>query len=137
MTSTRRIPSMYVDQVAWLVLESIERVITEPLPEDTGVLVLSTHATRDTMEQLAGMAQNGQISPLRFAGANPGAIAGLPCLRLGLRGPSLLLTSDPERSLPVAQVVARSWLRSGAASRVVLSVHRGDEVRTEVFGASG
>ncbi|WP_165956521.1 beta-ketoacyl synthase N-terminal-like domain-containing protein [Kribbella antibiotica] len=136
--SARRIPSMYVDPVAWLVLESIEQAISHPLPDDVGVLVISTYATLATMTELSGTAASGRVSPLRFAGASPGGAASLACLVHGFRGPSLLLTSDPARSRPVALTVAQSWLSSGAASCVVLSVHTvdsGHAVHTVVLGA--
>ncbi|GAB3838675.1 beta-ketoacyl synthase N-terminal-like domain-containing protein [Kribbella italica] len=142
--STRRIPSLYVDPVAWLLLESAERAIGNNLDDVRGevaVLVVSTYATLDTMAGIAGTATSGRVSPLRFAGASPGGAASLTCLVHGFRGPSLLLTSGPESSWPVAVTMARSWLRTGAAVRVILSVHTvdaeaGHQVRSVVVGAS-
>ncbi|ONI86952.1 hypothetical protein ALI144C_09880 [Actinosynnema sp. ALI-1.44] len=124
----RRIPSMYVDPVAWLVLAAIDAALAEcpdsvqKSPDDVAVILISTHATRDTMAEIAG----GRLSPLRFAGASPGGAASLACRVHGFRGPSLLLTTGPQVGRQTALTVAQSWLRTGAAAHVVLSAHTTD-----------
>jgi hypothetical protein len=57
----------------------------------------------------------------------------------GLRGPTLVITTDPADGVPAARTMARHWLRTGAASHVVVAVHdhdpmRGHEVQCVVVG---
>ena len=49
-----------------------------------------------TLTAIAGTAARGFVSPLRFAGANPGVLAGLACIRWKLRGPSLTFAMAPD-----------------------------------------
>lgn len=142
----RRIPSMYVDPVAWLVLEAVDEALVacadtvRQSPDDVAVILVSTHATRDTMAEIAAATPSGRLSPLRFAGASPGGAASLACVVHGFRGPSLLLTTELPHGWPAALTIARSWLRTGAARYVVLSAHttdaqHGHRVRSVVLGA--
>lgn len=140
----RRIPSMYVDPVAWLVLEAVDDALTHcpdavvRSPDGVAVVLVSAYATQHTMREIADAVPSGRLSPLRFAGANPGGAAGLACVLHGFRGPSLIVTNEPVRGWPAALTAARSWLRTGAATSIVLSAHMADaqhghRVRTVVL----
>jgi Beta-ketoacyl synthase, N-terminal domain len=119
-------PSMFADPVGWLVAEVVQAqlaTVRAADPEHTGLVVVSEIATAETMGRLAVTARAGRVSPIRFAGANPGVVAGLACIRSGLRGPALLLTMAPAAGLPVAAMMARAWLRDGAATGVLVVEH--------------
>ncbi|KUL36309.1 polyketide synthase [Streptomyces sp. NRRL F-4489] len=123
----RNKPSFYADPVAWLVAETVDRALADcaaaPVPdaaEDTGILVMSATGTRRTMRRIAGSVPRSRVSPLRFAGANPGVLAGLPALRHGLRGPSLLLAAHPDDATPAAFTVIGGWFADGHARHVFL-----------------
>lgn len=127
-TFSRNSSSRYADPVAWLAVEAARRAL-ERTPavldarEDTAVLAVSEHGTLGTMRGIAARMRAGRISPLRFAGANPGLLAGLVCLEWGLRGPSLALTMPAALGVDTAQVVADGWLRRGQARYVLLLTH--------------
>ncbi|MET9115247.1 coronafacic acid synthetase [Streptomyces longwoodensis] len=132
LTAVRsRIPSLYADPLAWLVADAAESALTQcatevlAAREDVAVILVSAHCTLHTMDAMARSLPAPRVSPLRFAGANPGSAGSLLCLLHGFKGSSLTLSMTPEDGLPAARTVARSWLRSGAASFVVLCTHRG------------
>ncbi|MFG2225080.1 polyketide synthase [Streptomyces sp. NPDC048644] len=120
-------PSFYADPAAWLVAETVDRALAdcaEPVldaADDTGIVVMSASGTERTMRRIAGSVPRSRVSPLRFAGANPGVLAGLPALRHGLRGPSLLLAAHPDRVAPVAFTVIEGWLADGHTRHVLLA----------------
>ncbi|MEV6923828.1 beta-ketoacyl synthase N-terminal-like domain-containing protein [Dactylosporangium sp. NPDC051485] len=125
-------PSFYADPVSWLVADAIgqaaeqagTRDLATPAQRDTvAVITMSEHCTLDTIRTLAAEVQAGRVSPLRFAGANPGVVSALPGLLLGFRGPSLTLSMSPSDALSVALIVARSWLEDGHADRAAIAAH--------------
>lgn len=126
----RRIPSVYADPVAWLILAGVEQSIADcsediaAVADSVGHIVVSDVCTCHTMRDLANTIADGHLSPLRFSGANPGAICGLSCHVLRLRGPSATLSMRPADGLPAAVAIGRMWLRQRAAEFVVLSAHR-------------
>lgn len=126
----RQRPSLYADPVAWLVLDAVDHAVRgsaeQPAPESTGHIVVSDHCTGHTMRQIAGGLTTGRISPLRFSGANPGAVCGFTCQLRGFTGPSATLSMAPETGLPVALALARAWLSGGAATHVLVSSHHVD-----------
>lgn len=122
--------SFYADPVAWLVADAVGTALaaagsSEPTAgTDVGVVAVSEHATAHTMREVATSVQGrGRVSPLRFAGAAPGSVAGLACIVHGLRGPSLLLSMSPGAARPAVAVLARDWL-GGLCTRVVVAEHR-------------
>ena len=125
----RRIPSLYADPASWAVLEAVDALWAgcpdevRAAPRTTAMVLVSTHATADTMVAIARAVPGGRLSPLRFAGASAGGPISLVCLVHGLRGPTLTITTDPADGVPAAGTMARHWLRTGAASHVVLGVH--------------
>lgn len=139
-TPHRRIPSRYADPASWAVLAAVDELWAgrpddlRPAAGTTAMVVVSTYGTTDTMTAIAGMVPGGRLSPLRFAGASAGGLASLACMVHGLRGPALVITTDPADGLPAARSMARHWLHTGAASHVLIADHdhdplRGHEVR--------
>ncbi|MEU2872235.1 polyketide synthase [Streptomyces olivoreticuli] len=120
-------PSFYADPAAWLVAETVDRALAdcaEPVldaADDTGIVVMSAAGSERTMRAIARSVPRSRVSPLRFAGANPGVLAGLSALRHGLRGPSLLLAMHPDAATPVAFTVIDGWFAGGQARHVLLA----------------
>lgn len=118
-------PSLFADPVAWLVSAAVEKCahLVAGAPDRVGVIAVSEFATLVTMRAIARTASKGRMSPLRFAGANPGALAGLTCLRWGFRGPAMTLSMNPVDGVDTALVLANGLLSSGAAEHMVLATH--------------
>jgi hypothetical protein len=122
-------PSLFADPVAWLVCDAVDRAVEESrqdlagLRDQVGIIAVSEFATLGTMRSIAHTARNGRVSPLRFAGSNPGALAGVPCLSRGFRGPSLTLSMSPADGVEPAVAIASGLLSSGAASHLILAAH--------------
>ncbi|WP_329430507.1 hypothetical protein OG339_21340 [Streptosporangium sp. NBC_01495] len=140
-----RIPSLYADPLAWLVVDSVDDALStcsdelDAVRDEVAVILVSALCTLQTMEAIERSVRNGRVSPLRFAGASPGGAGSLACVVRGFKGPSLTLATHPGKGVPVARTLARSWLRSGAAEYVVVSVHHVEEdgrhrVRSTVLG---
>ncbi|MEU7746482.1 hypothetical protein [Nonomuraea sp. NPDC049158] len=125
----RRTASFYADPAAWLVVSAVEAALAWA-PEvvrrraaEIGALAVSDHGSRHTMRSVADTAARGRVSPLRFAGANPGSLAGLLCITLGFRGPSLLVCMPPERAGPIVALIAAGWLATGQCRYVAVAEH--------------
>jgi 3-oxoacyl-(acyl-carrier-protein) synthase len=136
----RRTVSFYADPVAWLVVSAVEAALAAA-PDDVrrqaaevGALAVSGHGTRHTMRSVAAAAERGRVSPLRFAGANPGSLAGLLCITLGFRGPSLLVCMPPDAARAAVPVIASGWLTSGQCRYVAVAEHTVDGERHTVTG---
>jgi len=120
--------SGYADAVAWLAVEAARRALTDvpavlAASEETAVLALSDHCTLTTMQNIARRMHAGKLSPMHFAGANPGLLAGAVCMRWHMRGPSLTLTMPPRIGSETARLVASGWLHKGQARFVLLITH--------------
>ncbi|WP_327022960.1 hypothetical protein [Micromonospora sp. NBC_01739] len=120
----------YADPVAWLVADAVGTALEAAgLPGPTagtevGMVAVSEHATGHTMREVAdAVRERGRVSPLRFAGAAPGSVAGLACIVHGLRGPSLLLSMAPDAARPAVAVLAGAWL-GASCTRLVVAEHR-------------
>ncbi|TMM37893.1 MAG: polyketide synthase [Actinobacteria bacterium] len=126
---SRNAPSFYADPAGWLVAAAVQEAFDgcagEPLsvPDEVGVVAVSAACTAHTMGAIATSARDGLVSPLRFAGASPGILAGLACIRWKLRGPTLTLAMDPVAGLDVAATVAGGWLRDGQARYVLVAAY--------------
>lgn len=142
-------PSLYADPVAWLVAAAVEAALEESgcredvlaARDDVAVIVLTGAQALPTSRVLAAQAgTRGRVSPLRFAGANPGILTGLTCIQWGLRGPSLVLAAADDGTVDVALTVAESWLSSGQARYVIAARHQvhpeGHTVRCAVLHAA-
>ncbi|MGW4384127.1 beta-ketoacyl synthase N-terminal-like domain-containing protein [Kitasatospora sp. NPDC004531] len=129
---SRNRPSFYADPLAWLVAATVEELLlaapAEPAlePDEVGVIVVSSARSLPTARPIAESTARGRVSPLRFAGGNPGILAGLSCIQHGFRGPSMVLTAaDPADPAPsdAALALAASWLAGGQARHVVCVRH--------------
>ncbi|GAA2225101.1 hypothetical protein GCM10010232_07730 [Streptomyces amakusaensis] len=134
----RRTVSSYADPVALLVSDTVAEALAL-VPETgtdtdtdvcTGVLTVSETGTLHTMRTLAAGLGRGRISPLRFAGAGPGSLAGLACIVHGLRGPSLVLTMPPTAAEPLLVPLVHGWLTTGGCRQVVVNEHLTDAAGT-------
>lgn len=125
----RRGASFYADPSAWLVIDAVEAALAEAGDRirgnraEIGVLSVSERGTLDTMRSVAAAVDRGRVSPLRFAGAGPGSMAGLACILFGFKGPSLVLSMPPEQGRRVAESLARGWLSCGGCRYVVVNEH--------------
>jgi hypothetical protein len=122
--------AIYADPAAWVVLAAIDRAISScewGLAADRtnlGIIVSSVDGTIETVARLVqDTANGGRMSPLRFAGAGPWSLAGLPCIMLGLGGPSLVLTTSMSDAQEVLSNLVTSWLDRQRVEAVVLAVH--------------
>lgn len=141
--SKRQRPSFYADPVSWLALEAFEQALShcsEDLtqwPEHIGLITLSDTCTLQTMREIEAKLAEGLISPLKFSGANPGAIGSLPSHFFGFSGPTLVLSMPPEEGLDLATMLAEEWLREGNAKFVVITRHwmttDGHRVESTIF----
>jgi hypothetical protein len=126
---SRNAPSFFADPIAWLVAAAVEKALAAcpedvlSAPDEVGMVAVSGSCTALAMREIARTASRGMVSPLRFAGANPGVLAGLGCITWKLRGPTLTLSMHPIYGIEVAAIVATSWLRGGQARYVLTVVH--------------
>jgi hypothetical protein len=136
--------SMFADPAAWLVVAAVEDAIatlrdelTEAAP-DVGVICVSQECTLHTITAIGRDVPNGRVSPMRFAGANPGTMSSLPCIAFGFGGPTLVFAMEPDVAAPAVATVARSWLRAEIAKYVLLCSHtagpKGHVARCDVMG---
>src|SRR5690242_3810031 len=96
---SRNGPSLFAPPVAWAVAHFAHALIGgegELSRRDAGLVVASDECSLSTIREIARTAARGAVSPLRFAGASPSIVAGLPALEQNLRGPTLCLTMPPE-----------------------------------------
>ncbi len=106
----------YADPLAWLAATALARALanaedrTETVRHATGLIAISEHAPADAIASIAQAATEGFSSPLRYPAANPGSFAGVSCIAHGLRGPTMNLTMPPRLGVPVALLLANSWL---------------------------
>ncbi|MFF5209656.1 hypothetical protein [Streptosporangium sp. NPDC000396] len=135
----RRTASFYADPAAWLVVDAVQAALDLAGDDvragpDVGVLSVSDHGTAHTMRAVAAGTARGVVSPLRFAGASPGSLAGLACVVFGFRGPSLMLCMSPYAARPVASAITLSWLRAGKCRHVVVAEHEAHGAEHRVAG---
>jgi hypothetical protein len=132
--TAQRTASRYADPAAWLVVDAVAAALRErccpaarrirEAGDGVGVVAASEFVTAHTMRALNSRLPSGQVSPLRFAGANPGMMAGLVCVQFGFRGPSLVLAMPVAAARPVTAVLARAWITAGACRYVVIAEHQ-------------
>ncbi|MFD1745542.1 hypothetical protein ACFSE1_08735 [Rhizobium helianthi] len=141
--SKRQKPSFYADPVSWLVLEAAEQAIgrcpqdVKEHPQSVAVITISDVCTLHTMREIEAKLTEGVISPLRFSGANPGAIGSLPSYFSTFSGPTLVLSMPPEEAGGIAGALASTWLREGTAKFVIFNRHwmrrDGHHVNSTIF----
>ncbi|MFI9782972.1 beta-ketoacyl synthase N-terminal-like domain-containing protein [Kitasatospora sp. NPDC051984] len=127
---SRNSSSLFADPLAWLMSGVCRAAVADcdselaAAGDLVGVITVSEICTLDTMRLIARATPRGRLSPLKFAGANPGSLAGLTCIRDGFRGPSLTLSMPPAAALPTALDLAASWLEQGTARHVLVGTHQ-------------
>lgn len=123
----RNRPSFYAPPVAWAAAAFTRSLIGEEggvVPLHTGLIVVSDECSLAAIRELSRTAAGGAISPLRFAGASPSIVAGLPALEQGIRGPTLALTMPPAHASDAILALIDYWLRySGVVSVIAIAHH--------------
>jgi hypothetical protein len=89
--------------------------------EGVGVLVTSPRGPVETIAAVAQAAREGFSSPLRYPASNPGSLAGVTCIALGLRGPTLVLTMPPADGAAVGLVLGGRWIERGDVPLAVVA----------------
>jgi hypothetical protein len=129
----RNRPSFYATPVAWAAADFTRLLIEEEggiVPHRTGMLVVSDECSLHTIRDLARTAAQGSVSPLRFAGASPSIVVGLPALEQGMRGPTLCLTMPPAHASSAIVAMVHYWTRySDIASVIAIAHHKQGEGR--------
>ncbi|HEY3818894.1 MAG TPA: hypothetical protein VGL81_17105 [Polyangiaceae bacterium] len=109
----------YADPVAWIVATAAVRAFgaahdaVVAAGDRVGVVVTSARGPVETMAWVATAARDGFSSPLRYPATNPGSLAGVTCIALGLRGPTLVLTMPPEQGARLGLVLGERWIARG------------------------
>jgi hypothetical protein len=122
----RNRPSFYAPPVAWAAANFAQALIEDEggiVPHHTGMIVASDECSLSTIRDLSHTAAQGSISPLRFAGASPSIVAGLPALEQGIRGPTLSLTMPPDHSANAIVALVNYWIRYGKIVSVIAIAH--------------
>lgn len=127
-------PSLYATPLAWATADFTQSLIDADggvvLPYQTGMIVVSDECSLSTIRELSRTAAQGTISPLRFAGASPSVVAGLPALQQGLRGPTLSLTMPPQHAPSAIVATIDYWMRySNVLAVLAIAHHREGERR--------
>lgn len=114
------------DPVAWMVSLTVGAVIAERKDPDsrTGLMVTSSSATGESLNDIRVQAQTGRVSPRTFAAAGPGTTAALACHIHSLHGPALVITSLAEQSTQDLVPTMSRWLTSGSCERLLLVRHQ-------------
>jgi hypothetical protein len=139
----RNRPSFYAPPLAWAAAHFADRLIRDEggiVPLRTGMIVVSDECSLETIRELSSTAARGAVSPLRFAGASPSIVAGLPALEQGIRGPTLCLTMPPKHAPRAVAAIVDHWIRYGnIVSAVVIAHHKlgnGDHLFTGLIASS-
>jgi hypothetical protein len=122
----RNRPSFYATPVAWAAANFTQWLIEDESgiePHRTGILVVSDECSLSTIRELSRTAAHGTISPLRFAGASPSIVAGLPALQQGIRGPTLCLTMPPAHASSAILAMINYWIRYSDIVAVIAIAH--------------
>ncbi len=128
---SRNRPSFYAPPVAWAAAAFTRALIGDEggvVPLHTGMIVVSDECSLATIRELSRAAAGGTLSPLRFAGASPSIVAGLPALEHGIRGPTLALTMPPAHASDAILALIEYWMRYNGVFSVIAIAHhpRGD-----------
>jgi hypothetical protein len=116
----------YADPQAWTAATAVARLLSGAHARDasakagTGVIAVSGYGPAEATAAVAEATRAGFPSALRYPAANPATVAGVPCVALGLRGPTLCLLNDPAVGVPPALLAARGWIERGAAVLVAV-----------------
>lgn len=122
----RNRPSFYAPPVAWAVADFTQLLIEDEggiVPHHTGMIVVSDECSLSTIRDISSTAEQGTISPLRFAGASPSIVAGLPALQQGIRGPTVCLTMPPGHASSAIVAMINYWTRYCNIVAVIAIAH--------------
>jgi hypothetical protein len=122
----RNRPSFYATPVAWAAADFTQLLIEDEggiEPHHTGMIVVSDECSLSTIRDLSRTAAQGTISPLRFAGASPSIVAGLPALQQGIRGPTLALTMRPGHAASAIVAMIDYWITYSNIVSVIAIAH--------------
>jgi hypothetical protein len=123
----RNRPSFYATPVAWAVANFTQVLIGSDevgiVPQHTGMIVVSDECSLSTIRELSRTAAQGSISPLRFAGASPSIVAGLPALEQGIRGPAVCLTMPPAHASNAIMAMINYWIKYNLIGSVIVIAH--------------
>ncbi|MEQ5842437.1 hypothetical protein N0A02_23605 [Paraburkholderia acidicola] len=129
-------PSLFATPLAWATSDFVQTLIDEAgeiRPSETGMIVVSDDCSLDTVRELAATAVQGKLSPLRFAGASPSIVVGLPALQQGIRGPTLALTMSPEHAVAPVIALITYWLTHSGIDAAIVVAHHRHGVRSHLF----
>ena len=132
----RNRPSFYAAPVAWAAADFTQLLIGDEggiVPHHTGMIVVSDECSLSTIREVSRTAAHGTISPLRFAGASPSIVAGLPALQQGIRGPTLSLTMAPDHASSAIMAMIKYWIRYGNIVSVIAIAHYKQGDRRHLF----
>ena len=125
----------YADPSAWIVATAAARALAAAPQAVTtagdriGVVVTSPRGPIETMAWVASAAREGYSSPLRYPATNPGSLAGVACIALTLRGPTLVLTMAPGQGGALAVVLGERWISEGRRCALARGGLLGDGIR--------
>lgn len=122
----RNRPSFYATPIAWAAANFVQSLIEDGgaiVPHHTGLIVASDECSLATIRDLSLTAAQGMVSPLRFAGASPSIVAGLPALQQGIRGPTIALTMKPEHASNAMMAIIDHWTRHCKIVSVIAIAH--------------
>lgn len=122
----RNRPSFYATPVAWAAANFTQSLLEDEgsiVPHHTGMIVVSDECSLSTIRDLSRTVAQGTISPLRFAGASPSIVAGLPALEQGIRGPTVCLTMPPPHASSAILALINYWIRYNGISSVIAIAH--------------
>lgn len=132
----RNRPSFYAPPVAWAAANFTQLLIGGEggiVPHHTGMIVVSDECSLSTIRDLSLTAAQGTISPLRFAGASPSIVAGLPALEQGIRGPTVCLTMPPGHASNAIFAMIDYWIKHNNIVAVIAIAHFKQGERRHLF----
>jgi len=135
-SEVRTRPSFYATPLAWAAADFTGLLLGEDdeiAPHHTGMIVASDECSLSTIRELSRAAARGAVSPLRFAGASPSIVAGLPALQYGIRGPTLALTMPPEHASSAILALIKYWVGSNNIASVIAVAHYRQHERRHLF----
>jgi len=117
----------YADPCAWAVAAAATALAEGPAAPAladrarVGLLVVSPEGPSETIRALAAALKDGQTSPLRYPAANPGSLAGVACIALGFRGPTLAVLGESAHGARLGLFMAGRWLARGAVTAMMVA----------------
>jgi hypothetical protein len=126
----------YADPAAWITAAAVALAIHEVREQlasslhEVGMVVVSDQGPASTMAEVNAATSIGFSSPLRYAAASPGSLAGVSCIAFGFRGPTLNFTMPLHDGVPTALQMCSGWLTRHMARYMVLATYRASDLTT-------